>query len=338
MAFRVRGLHKGELDSFLLCFQAAFGIDDPSIAIVRNSLVNDPYFHPQRVRVGVLDDQIVSHVVILHRGAYVGNHIITIAGVTAVATHPAYQGRGFGGRVFQDAVRLIRDQGYDLAMLTTRIPAFFAPFGFREVPKVDGYECPVSALARLSTAGAYSIERLEYNHHWPAIAAVYDEYSQGRTGLQVRDARFWETWPRRGTFPYGFSSQLDALGLLACAQGRPAAYLAAHIPPEMPHLTVSQLGHLQDHEPAALVLLQAAARHFAAMGADRAVLHVGGNTPIVPLLQAHDVPLQPEVGPGLMVLIANRTWLRETGLRNPEQALERLFRASPPIVWHRDGY
>jgi len=338
MAFRVRALRKGELDSFLLCFQAAFGVDESAISVVRNSLVNDPYFHPQRVRVGVLDGDIVSHVVILHRGAYVGKQIVTVAGVAAVATHPAQQRRGFGTRVVQDAVRMIRQQGYDLAMLTTRLPGFYARFGFREVPKMDGYECPVSALARISVVDVYSIEKLDYNRQWPAVAAIYERYSQGRTGLQVRDTRFWETWPRRGTFPYGFSSQLDALGLGARVDGQLVAYLAAHISPEQPQLSVSELGHLHGHEQATLALLQAAAEHFLPMGAQRAIVRVGGNAPIVPLLEAQHIPLHVEAGPGLMVLVANRGWMREAAFHTPDEAIEGLFCSSPPILWHRDGY
>jgi predicted N-acetyltransferase YhbS len=338
MPFRVRALRKGELDGFLLCFEAAFQIDEAGISVVRNSLVNDPYFHPERVRVGVLDDQVVSHVVILHRGVYVGHQIVTVAGVTAVATHPAHQRRGFGTRVMQDALRLVRQQRYDLAMLTTRLPRFFARFGFRGVPKVNGYECPVSALARVSATDAYSVQRLDYNRDWPAIAAIYDQYSQGRTGMQVRDARFWETWPRRGTFPYGFSSQLDAIGLVAALEGQAVAYVAAHVPPEQAHVVVPDFGHLPGHEEAALLLLQLVGKHFLSLGAKRAVLQTGGSAPVLALLEEQQVPLQVEAGPGLMVLVPNRAWMREARLRNANEATDRLFRSSPPAMWHRDGY
>lgn len=338
MAFRVRGLQKGELDGCLTCFQAAFGVDDNGISIVRNSLVNDPYFHPDRVRVGLLDSEIISIAVILHRAAYVGSQVVTVAGLTAVATHPAYQRRGIGSRVVSDAVRLIRQQGYDLGMLTTRLPDFFSRFGFREVPKVAGYECPASALARLPVATACSIERLDYQRHWPALAALYHQYSQGRTGMQVRDMRFWETWPRRGTFPHGFSSQLNAIGLVAVVDGQLVAHLAAECPPEHPHLSVTEFAHLRGHEQAGCALLQAAADRFLDTGSGRAVIRTGGDAPILALLEAHGVPLQVEVGPGLMVLIANKEWMREAGLRSANDAIEDLFRSAPPILWHRDGY
>lgn len=338
MAFRVRSLQKGELDGFLACFQATFAVDTGSIAIVRNSLVNDPYFHPDRIRVGLVNGEIVCISVILHRAAYVGNTAVTVAGLTAVATHPEYQGRGLGTRLVEDTVRLIRQRGYDLSMLTTRVPDFFSRFGYREVPKVSGYECPASALARLSVEGGFSIYKLNYQEHWPALAALYHNYSRGRTGMQMRDMRFWETWPRRGTFPHGFSSELDATGLVAVASDQMVAYLAGHSPPEQPHLSVTELAHLEGQGQAALALLREVARRFLARGAGRAVLQIGGNAPVLRLLEQQQVPLELEVGPGLMVLIPRRDWLREAGFRSAEDAIEHLFRSPSPVLWYRDGY
>jgi len=338
MALRVRGLQKGELDGFLTCFQAAFGVDDQSLSIVRNSLINDPYFQPERVRVGLVDSMIASTVVILHRAAYVGNVVVSVAGITAVCTHPYYQKRGYGARVMQDAMRLVRRRGYQMAMLTTRVPDFFTRFGLREVPKVDGFECPTSALARVEVRDWCEIAKLDYNHHWPALAAIYHQYSQGRTGMQVRDLRTWETWPRRGTFPYGFSSQLDACGLVGIVDGQNVAYLAAHNPPEARHMTVSEVAHLRGHEQAALALLHAAAERFLAVGTSRALLQTSGGTPLLRLLEEQRVPLQVDVGPGLMVLFPNMDWIRPSGFRNPDEAVEHLFRSPIPVLWHRDGY
>src|SRR5574340_1740083 len=112
MALQIRGLHRGEIDGFLVCFQAALGVDDQSLSVVRSSLVNDPYFQRERVRVGLIDGVIISHEVILHRAAYVGNTTVSVAGVTAVATHPYYQKRGIGAKAVQDALRLVKQRGY----------------------------------------------------------------------------------------------------------------------------------------------------------------------------------------------------------------------------------
>jgi hypothetical protein len=70
----------------------------------------------------------------------------------------------------------------------------------------------------------------------------------------------------------------------------------------------------------------------------RVILHVGGNAPVLALLEAEHVPLEVEVGPGLMVLVPNRGWVRPAGFRNVDDAIEHLFRSEPPIRWHRDGY
>lgn len=338
MAFRVRALQKGELDGVLRCFQDSFGVDDPSMSIIRNSLVNDPYFHPERVRVGVLDGNVISHVVILHRLVFVGGQAISVAGVTAVATHPAYQREGYGTRVMQDAVRLIRRQGYDLAMLTTRVPRFFARLGFREVPKIDGFAMDAGTLTELDVPAEYAFTALDFQRDWHTLHAIYRQYSQGITGMQVRDTRFWETWPRRGTFPDGFSARLGSLGLIAQKGGAAVAYLGASMSPEGIDLVVSDLAHQRGQEAAALALLKEAATRYLDVDLGRVIIQLGGNSPVVRALHAAGIPIEVEVGPGLMVLIPNREWIGPAGFRNPEDAIEHLFRSEPPILWHRDGY
>ncbi len=68
------------------------------------------------------------------------------------------------------------------------------------------------------------------------------------------------------------------------------------------------------------------------------VLHVGADAPVIRLLEDRHVPLEVEVGPGLMVLIPRKDWVREAGFRSVEDAIESLFRSSSPVVWYRDGY
>lgn len=338
MGFQVRALQRHELDDFLMCFQAAFGVDDPSLSVIRNSLINDPYFLPEKVRVGLLDDQIVSHVVVLERPAWAGHQIIKTAGVTAVATHPDYQGRGFGTRVVRDAQRIIYRGGYDLAILTTRVPGFFARLGFEEVPAVIGYQCPATGLARLEVSDSYSVQRLDYFEQRSALAQIYDEYSQHRTGMQVREERFWETWPLRGTFPIGFSSELGSLGLIAVHAGRLVAYLAAQLLPDMPHLSVTEFAHLNDHPGAMLALLKAAAENYTAVGGRRVLLITGGAAPVLKLIEGQEVPIEVDVGQGLMAMVANKKWIAPAGFSNVREAIQNLFFSEIPVLWHRDGY
>jgi predicted acetyltransferase len=336
--FRVRALQRHELDGFLMCFQAAFSIDEQSLSIIRNSLMNDPYFHPERVRVGVLDEEIISHVVILHRPAWAGRRSINVAGITAVATHPYYQRRGFGTRVMRDALAVARRRNYDLAILTTQVPDFFRRFGFIEAPAVLGYECPATALARLQAPEEYRLERLSYHEHWPLLDAIYREYSDSRTGMQVRDARFWESWPRRGTFPQGFSSGLDATGLLAMRGDTPVAYLAAQQQPDQSNMTATEFAHLNDAPEAMLLLLRHMAEDYLASGGRRVVLQTGGQAPVLGLLSEQNVPLELEVGQGLMAAILRNSWIKPCGFRSAQDAIQNLFFPSVPVLWHRDGY
>jgi len=275
---------------------------------------------------------------VLERPAWAGRQTITTAGITAVATHPYYQGRGFGTRVVRDALRLIRRRPYDLALITTRVPGFFARLGFEDVPAVIGYQCPATALARLEVPGEYAVQRLDYHEQWPLIAQIYREYSQLRTGMQVREDRFWETWPVRGTFPIGFSSELGSLGMIATLENRLVAYLAAQLLADMPHLTVTEFAHVNDHPGAMLVLLKAAAENYLRTGGRRVQMITGGHAPVLTLLAAQNLPIEADVGQGLMVLVTNRKWIKSAGFRNVRDAVQNLFFAEIPVVWHRDGY
>ena len=116
------------------------------------------------------------------------------------------------------------------------------------------------------------------------------------------------------------------------------AYLAAHSPGEQPHLEITEFAHLRGHDQAALALLRDVGERSLAMGLRRAVIRVGGNAPLTGLLEAQRIPLEVDVGPGLMVLVPNREWIRAAGFRRLDDAIESLFRSSPPVFWHRDGY
>ena len=338
MGFRVRGLQSYEVDRFLSCFQAAFQVDDPSLSVIRNSLVNDPYFRPERVRVGVMDGEIISHVVILHRPTWVGGHVIDVAAITAVATHPRYQGEGFGTRVVRDALKRIRRWGYDLALLTTHVPGFFARIGFLEAPVVIGHRCPARGLERMALSFDYELKPLDYYDQWPTIATIYREYSHQRTGMQYREDKFWQTWPMRGTFPLGFSNEVGSVGMTAHRDGKMVAYLAAQILPDMPHLAVTEFGHMTEHAEAMLTLLREAARRYIQTGGRRVLLYSGGGAPVLKLMEAHEVPFETDLAQGLMVMIMSKKWLRPAGFRNADEAMQNLFFPALPVMWHRDGY
>jgi hypothetical protein len=156
--------------------------------------------------------------------------------------------------------------------------------------------------------------------------------------MQVRDARFWESWPRRGTFPYGFSSSLDAIGLYAQHDGHAVAYLAAQSQADQANLSITEFAHLNDHANALLPLLKAAGELWWGGGGRRVIIQTGGDTPVLKLLAAQSVPLELAVGQGLMTLVVDRGWIKPAGFRNQEEAIRHLFCAEVPVMWHRDGY
>ncbi len=238
----------------------------------------------------------------------------------------------------RDALKRIRRWNYDLALLTTRVPGFFARLSFLEAPVVIGHQCPARGLQRLPVPSGYRLAPLDYYEQWPTLAAIYREYSYQRTGMQLREDRFWESWPRRGTFPLGYSNEVGGLGYVAYAGNEIVAYLAGQILPDMPHLAITEFGHLNDHPEAMLVLLQQAAQYYLQTGGRRVLIYTAGGTPVLKLLEQHQVPFETDTAQGLMAKVISRKWIRPAGFRNVHDATNNLFFPSIPVLWHRDGY
>ncbi len=284
MAFRVRGLAYHEVDDFLSCFQAAFCVDDLSLSVIRNSLINDPYFKPERVRVGLLDGEIVSHVVILHRPTWVGSQVLEVAAITAVATDPRFQGEGYGTRVMRDSPQAHSplELRFGLAHYP-RARASSPAWASSRRPVVIGHQCPArggwSGCPCPPATGSRRSIITSSGRPWPASTGSTATSAPGCSSGRTASGK---PGPRRGTFPLGFSNEVGGLGYAAFAGDRMVAYLGGQILPDMPHLAITEFAHLNDHAEAMLVLL-AASR--AVLSANRraagAHLYTAGGTPLL---------------------------------------------------------
>lgn len=87
---------------------------------------------PFVVTEGGTDGPVLAHVGVLALPLVVDGERIDAAGVHAVATHPDHRGRGLYRRCMEAALAHV-DATYDVTLLSTGLPAIYAPFGFRHV-------------------------------------------------------------------------------------------------------------------------------------------------------------------------------------------------------------
>jgi len=91
------------------------------------------------------DDVAISHVGVLEIPMQIMNHLTTVGGIHAVATHPNFRRQGYYRAVMEEVLRYC-DHLYETLVLTTPNPDFYTPFGFRMLPEYI-FKTPVNSQA-----------------------------------------------------------------------------------------------------------------------------------------------------------------------------------------------
>jgi GNAT superfamily N-acetyltransferase len=82
--------------------------------------------------VRVEGDRVVGHVGLIELPLVIGGRRVPVGSIHAVCTDPERRGRGLGRALMQEALAAV-DRRYETLVLTTLIPDFYTPFGFRPV-------------------------------------------------------------------------------------------------------------------------------------------------------------------------------------------------------------
>lgn len=237
----VRAARPAEYPAVLETIRAAFG--ERVRSLMTAMLYDDPTLTPEDIRVAVVDGAIASAVRIADRPVRYGDATLRLAGIGAVATHPALRGQGFASLVLVDAARSMRERGYPLAVLFTGIPAFYTRLGWTAVPE-PGFRLPLPSPPSngLDDGAAIIVRPFDERRDLPAVMRVYDTFNAGGTGPYVRSRPYWtcahsrkrHIMPARvaecagevvayaSTRPYETSLTLYEAG---CANGAAAAFL-----------------------------------------------------------------------------------------------------------------
>lgn len=145
-----------------------------------------PGFSPALHRVGVLDGQIVSHVLLETYTLRYGGARLRVVGIGKVYTDPVYQRRGYSAAVIRDALTRIIEMGAHLALLNG-IRGYYPRFGFN--PVFPDYTATFDAaeIAALPTPLTVREPRLQ---DIPILAALFERHWGGR----VTFTRSPESW------------------------------------------------------------------------------------------------------------------------------------------------
>lgn len=181
---QVRGARAGELALVRSLIQAAFSEDE---ADLWDCLVsNDQAFHPEGVRVAVVDDRPVACALALPRKVRGRWGWLPGAVITLVCTHPDHRLRGYGAATVRDALAWVTDRGGAISILYG-VPTFYPRFGF--VPVLPRLETSI-AVGAVPDWGGRTAPLTQADI--PAVVGLYSEHLAGYPLAVARDAQPWQ--------------------------------------------------------------------------------------------------------------------------------------------------
>ena len=144
----------------------------------------------------VVGGRIVSTLRIWDRWVHLGSTPVRMGGIGGVTTHPDYRQRGIATRLMEHAAEYMRDEGYDLGLLFTMIPArFYRRLGWNCVPLMGFH----AKLSRPPQPGRSALEVLPFDESrdLEGTVALYQRYNAGRSGSLLRPRPYWDYAPSR---------------------------------------------------------------------------------------------------------------------------------------------
>lgn len=175
-------------------------------------------FQPDNLRncrVIVEDGRIVSHAGLWPRELLIGETLLKVGILVAVATHPDYRRRGQAAALVKSLQQTLHDDGYDLGILWTGVPDFYRKIGW-EIVQPQGHVVELSAGDELPIAECDELELIPYaeRRHLSQLMALHE--AEPVRMLRTRDE---------------FASLLELPKVTTCvaeADGSAVAYLVSN--------------------------------------------------------------------------------------------------------------
>jgi len=182
----IRPATQGEIPEVLRFQAKCYGLPE---AHFRELSERDPWFKPENILLLHSSDKIASCLQIFPKPIRIGSASVTIAGVGNVATHPEYRGRGYATRLLERAVELMKDRGYGLSILFTKIHGFYQRLGWGVACPRYKYVIP-AAEGRHRDPSEFQVEPLKQDD-LNDIMHIYEASNKRRMLSVQRSAECW---------------------------------------------------------------------------------------------------------------------------------------------------
>ncbi|MDE2999994.1 MAG: GNAT family N-acetyltransferase [Gemmatimonadota bacterium] len=149
----------------------------------------DPWITRDDTLAAFLDGKVVSLVQIFRRPIHIGKFVLQMGGIGSVYTLPAYRHKRYSSQLMKVGVAYMKEAGYDISFLTTRIPSHYAKEGWVVYPTFsmrldlpsDGFKAPNES----------HVDCGPFNEDSNGIIAIYSQFNSLRSGTVVRNSAYW---------------------------------------------------------------------------------------------------------------------------------------------------
>jgi predicted acetyltransferase len=175
--------HDDVLDLLVTAF------DDPKLReFFRRHQIEDPAWRPTQQRVLEVDGVPLAHLWVAHRTMRYGVARIPFGGIADVATHPDHRGRGYCGRLLDDAIAYMAEQDLPLSVLFSGTPNVYRGRGWLPISS-DWIEASLAAAPVAESTG-YVVRPFE-GADLDDVMGTYEEVSSELVGPLERSQAYW---------------------------------------------------------------------------------------------------------------------------------------------------
>ena len=129
MNHHIRQAKRSDLPAIGRLIRQAFDDEGPSIAALVEEMVDDPTAQPLRSIVAVMADRVIGHILFTAARIEGRDPTLRSAILAPLTVHPDHQRQGIGGRLIQQGLCELREQGVVLVFVLGH-PAYYARHGF----------------------------------------------------------------------------------------------------------------------------------------------------------------------------------------------------------------
>ncbi len=163
--------------------------DDPKLReFFRLHQVEDPAWRPAQQRVLEVDGVPLGHLWLANRTMRYGVARIPFGGIADVATHPDHRGRGYCGRLLDDAIASMAEQDLPLSVLFTGVPDIYRGHGWLPISS-EWIEANLAA-APVAESSGYVVRPFETGD-LEGVMGTYEEVSSELVGPLERSEAYW---------------------------------------------------------------------------------------------------------------------------------------------------